>query len=373
MEPVPSPFFCVMLNRLRFVVLAAPLLLLPLACRPVEAQHVDALVEEWTAEHDFTGVVLIGLGDSTLLAQSFGFADQARTIPTTVDTRYQLGSIGKWVSSLVVLRLVDQGVLDLYAPIATYLPDVRAEIGNRVTLHHLLSHTSGVPNGLIAALQEDMSILESDMSTSEAVARFASGDLAFRPGERFDYSHSNWILVQAIVERVTGKSFAVVVDQHIIDPLGLSDTGVAIGDFGRYGVAQGYEPEETSGTERSPEPSPAFLGAAGASFSSAPDLLVLADAVMSGDFLSDASRSALNTVYVEGEGYAYGGRVRTMKVGVRDETVLWHTGSNGPSKSRLTRAESSGFTIVTLSNTGADHDDTAELHEQILASLASRE
>ncbi len=94
---------------------------------------------------------------------------------------------------------------------------------------------------------------------------------------------------------------------------------------------------------------------------------------MSGGFLSDTSRRALNTVYVENERYAYGGRVREMEVGERDETVLWHTGSNGPSKSRLTRTAKSGFTIVTLSNTGAEHDETEELHERILSWLASRE
>ncbi len=372
MEPVPSSSRFAMHTRTPLV-FSALLLLAPLACHPPEAQHVDALVTEWADEHDFSGVVLVATGDSTRFAQAFGCADQARTLPATVDTRYQLGSIGKWVASLLVLRLVDQEMLDLHAPIATYLPDYRADVASRVTLHHLLSHTSGVPNDLIAALQRDMTILVQEMSTTDAVQRFASGDLAFEPGERFDYSHSNWILVQAIVESATGKPFAAVVDRELVGPIGLTDTGIAIGDFDRFGVAQSYESDADPDAERELESAPAFLGAAGSSYSSAPDLLVLVDAVMSGDVLSDASRAALNTVYVEDEGYAYGGRVREMEIGDADELALWHTGSNGPSKSRLTYTEVSGFTVVTLSNTGADHDDTAALHERVIASLAHRE
>lgn len=353
--------------------LSVLLLLVPLACAPVEAQSIDALIDAWAEEVEFTGVVLVGTEDSTLTLRAFGFADQARSAPTTVDTPFQLGSIGKWVSSLTVLRLIDQGLLDLHAPISTYLPSYRHKSRAPVTLHHLLSHTSGVPNDLIAALREDQAVLESEMSTHDAVQRFASGDLLFEPGERFDYSHSNWILVQAIVERATGEPFAAVVDRELVVPLGLANTGIAVGDFDRYGVAQSYRLGESTNASRNPERAPTFLGAAGGSYSSAPALLILAEAVMSSAFLSDASRRSLNAVYVEDEGYAYGGRVRKMDVGGTSETVLWHTGSNGSSKSRLTRTQITGFTIVTLSNTGAEHDGTGELHEQIIARLASRE
>lgn len=339
------------------------------ACAPA-AQNLGDLVTALATETDYSGVVLLADGDSVTL-HTFGYENIETGAETQEDTRYQLGSISKWISTLVVFQLVDDGVLDLDTPIGAYLTGVAEETGRRVTLHHLITHTSGVPNDLVAAFRSDPTVLDVPLSQDAAAARYASGDLAFAPGERFDYSHSNWILVQAVLERVTGQPFAALVDEHLVGPLGLTGTSVVTGGaFDAERLAVGYASVDP--VERADARFQGFLGATGGMVSTAPDLLAILDALYGGDLLSQASRARLDRVVVEDEWYASGGRVRTLDLGRGEEVVAWHSGSNGPSKSRMSRAVGSGLTVITLSNTGADSDATVAFAERALEMMATR-
>ena len=106
-----------------------------------------------------------------------------------------------------------------------------------MTLHHLLTHTSGIPNEVVAALRRDSTVARQSLPADEAIRRYAGGALLFEPGARFDYSHSNWIVVAAVIERVTGRSVSANVRALLTEPLGLHDTGTFTGDFA--GVAGG--------------------------------------------------------------------------------------------------------------------------------------
>lgn len=348
-----------------FLVLASCLL----SCRPASAQHVEEIVDAFAEQTDFDGVVLVAGSDTARVARAYGWADIENEVATSMDTRYQLGSISKWVSTLVVLRLADEGALDLDMPIETYLPDVAEETGRRVTLHHLLTHTSGVPNDFVTAYAEDPAMLSEAISQDEAVRRYASGDLLFAPGSRFDYSHSNWILVQAIVERVTGQSFEESIARWVTGPLGLDDTGVFSGAFSSVPrSAVGYESLEPVPVRMSVT-LPEYALCMGGIYSTAADLLALMNGVYGGAVLSEDSMDRLTSVVVEEEGYAYGGRVRGMDLGGQTETVVWLTGSNGPFKSRISRVLADGLTIITLSNTGTSPEETGEFSERVLEAV----
>ncbi len=142
-------------------------------------------------------------------------------------------------------------------------------------------------------------------------------------------------------------------------------------------LAPGYE-ELGPPPVRVDLPAPTYLVAAGGMYSTAPELLAVLDALYSGRLLSAASRSALDTVVTEDDdlatsdrpgGYAYGGRVRTMDLGDEPEAVLWHTGSNGPSKARISRVLSDGLTVITLTNAGTSPEETGALTEDVLRVL----
>ena len=339
-------------------------------CGPASGQDPPTLVDRFVERTGFHGVVLVARGDSVLLAAPYGLADVEASDSARVDTRYQIGSIAKWVASILVLKLVDDGALSLTEPLGAYLPGLPEATARRVTLHHLLSNTSGVPDGIVAAYEADATALDAPLSTEAAVRRFASGDLQFEPGTRFDYALSNWVLVQAVIERTTGRSFEAALRDLLTEPLGLDDTGAFSTETLRpLGVAPGYTEVDPTPV-RVQLPAPAYLAAAGGVYSTAPDLLRLLHALYGGSVLSDASLQRLGTVYTEVEGYAYGGHMERLRLGGSAEPALWLTGSNGPSKARVSRVLSTGLSVITLTNVGVSPEETGALTEAVLEALA---
>ena len=366
-------------HRLRGV---APALLLVLAaflagCQPAAAQDPRAVVDGFVERTDFNGVVLVARADSVVYARAAGYADVEGGVPTRLDTQYEVGSVAKWIASLVVLSLADEGALVLGEPVGAYLPELRADVGRHVTLHHLLSNRSGIPNDVAAAFREDPDRLREPLTMSQAVRRYASGDPLFEPGAGYDYSLSNWVVVQAVVERVTGASLGRAVRERLARPLGLRDTDVFWDGVRGPRMAPGYE-TLTPTPVRANLPAPPYLAAAGGMYSTAPDLLALVRAVSRGAVLSAPSLRALTTPYTEDDdlgtddrpgGYAYGGRVRTMTLGGEPRPVLWLTGSNGPSKTRVRHVLPDGPTVVTLTNAGTSPEETGALAEDVLTAL----
>ncbi|MFP2904552.1 serine hydrolase domain-containing protein [Pyxidicoccus sp. 3LFB2] len=334
------------------------------------AASLEDSLSRFVTENEFNGVILVARKGEVLHHRAYGHADFEAGTPTALTTRYQLGSISKYVASLVVLKLVDEKKLSLTRPISDYLPAYRKDVGAKVTLHHLLSHTSGVPSDIVAAYRANKDIAKVELPVATAVERYASGELLFEPGARFDYSHSNWILVRAIIESASGRSYEENV-QRLLAPLKLKDTGIFSGDFSTIpGGAMGYKAVKPE-PQRSPEPLPTYMACAGGLYGTAADLLTLTRAIHDGKVVSKASLQKLTTPYVADEGYAYGGRVRTLKLGGRDEVIDWNTGSSGPYKSRVSHAPSSGLTVIFLSNTNMHPGKTGAATEEVLQLLAA--
>ncbi|MBZ5709236.1 serine hydrolase domain-containing protein [Nannocystis pusilla] len=131
---------------------AALFLLLPL---PAGAEPARDIVDRAVEGDGFNGVALVGRGKTIDALEARGAADVAHGVPMTRDTRFEVGSISKWIAAIVVMKLVDQGKLDLDAPISRYLSDYRADTGAKLTLRRLRSHSSGLPNEILAARHRD--------------------------------------------------------------------------------------------------------------------------------------------------------------------------------------------------------------------------
>lgn len=336
-----------------------------LSAQPVAAQSFDDVAESAKAA-GFNGVLLVGHGRTIDNVMAIGVADAARGVPLTVRSRFEIGSVSKWIASVVVLKLVDQRKLDLDAPIGTYLPDYRADTGRQLTLRRLLSHSSGLPNQVLKARQADPSIRAIELDQAEAVRRYASGDLAFAPGTQWDYSHSNWILTKAIVERVSGKRYDALVDQMLVRPLRLKDSGIYSGDSGGTpGMALGYA-ALLPAPQPKPNPMPGFMAMAGGFYTSAPDLLAIMDAVLDGRLLSPRARKELMTVHMPDQHYALGGRVRTAMVGGQMRELAWEDGSNGGFRMVARRVLADGHTVITLNNASYDYQKLGDLAGALL-------
>jgi CubicO group peptidase (beta-lactamase class C family) len=315
----------------------------------------------------FNGIVRIGKAGTVIHTQMFGFADIEAKRAFRPDDIFGIASISKWLTALTVLRLVERGALALDAPITRWLPHYRADTGARLSLRRLLSNSSGLPATFIPALKLDASLLTKDMPADEAVRRFASGDLYFEPGSRFDYILENWILVFAIIEAVTGLPYLEAMRRLTLAPLGLRSTGADASIAQNPRTVPSYRsisPVERRVYQRQP-----FLVAAGGFFSDPHDLLLAAHRVYDGGFLSAASRNELLTVIMAADDYALGGRVKKLRLGGEDRTIAWETGNTAGYRSVVAHRLDKRQTVIILNNSSMSQRVLDDFAKAIFARL----
>jgi CubicO group peptidase (beta-lactamase class C family) len=180
------------------------------------ARQIDDYLAQHQAVGQLSGAVLLADCGELIYQGAFGMADSDWAIPNTPLTKFRLASITKQFTALVVLQLVRAGRLELDAPITRYLADYPAASGERVTLRHLLNHTSGIPSYTDRA-GFMTSEAKQRFSTKEFVALYCSEPLEFEPGSRFQYNNSGYFLLGAIIEAVTGQTYAAVLQERILD------------------------------------------------------------------------------------------------------------------------------------------------------------
>jgi CubicO group peptidase (beta-lactamase class C family) len=313
---------------------------------------------------DYNGVVMVRARRGAVpLLGAYGQARFDAPCPVLPDTRFMVGSVSKWITAVAVLRLVEQGRLDLDKPVTTWLPELPAA-SRAVTLRALLSNTSGIENGLGLAMKRDRSPTGMRISPLEGALKFGSGPVIFPPGSNFDYSVTNWLLVGGIVERATGEPFTSVVTRLVFEPAGVRDTGFVDHDSSAPRLAIAYDASKAA---RKVTPSPPMVAASGTIYSTASDLVKLADAVYGDALLSSTSRKELLTVRYAAEEYALGGRVK-QRAG---RALAWETGVSGGYKTLLAYAPDSGRAVVLLNNTDMQQSEQARIGLALLDAMSA--
>lgn len=203
------------------------------------AQKIDTLMSAYHAYHQFNGSILVAKHGKVIFKKGFGFADVEREIPNAPNTRFRLASVTKQFTAVLVLKLAERGALELDDTISDHLPYYREDTGKRVTIHHLLSHTSGIPS-----YGRDKAFMRKRANQAVEVAPFVkercSDNLEFEPGTSFKYSNSGYYILGAIIEAVTGLGYGDAVQQHIFTPLHMEDSGYDSGSSKAIRRAIGY-------------------------------------------------------------------------------------------------------------------------------------
>jgi CubicO group peptidase (beta-lactamase class C family) len=337
---------------------------------PVSADAIDAAVTQHLGA-DFNGVVLVRRATGeTAQVRSFGLANIAGKVPLKASTPFQIGSISKWISSVAVLRLVDQGKLALDVPIKTYLKELPEHTG-AITLRQLLSNSAGIPNGAMQEYKRDPSMADLPLSHLEATKRYATAPLLFQPGTAWNYSPTTWIVVAAIVEQVTGKPFSSAIDELVMRPARVRDTAVPLTPFkDKADAALAYKAgHPPAPADLNMAPHMVFVAASGTLYSTAADLADLAHAVYETPLLSSGARAELAKVMVPSENYALGGRVLKLTMGGRERNVAWETGAVAGYKSVLAYVPGEGKTVVILNNTSMDQSTLATAAQAMLKAM----
>ncbi len=312
--------------------------------------QIDTLMQQKTSSAQFNGTVLVAMQGKVVYERAFGLADFEWNVPNDVRTKFEIGSMTKQFTALLVLQLVNERRLRLDGRISDYLPYYRRDTGTRITIHELLTHTSGIPNFITLPGFVDGPASRIHYSTEDFVRKFCSGDLGFEPGRKFNYSNSGYFILGAILERVTGQPYEALLRQRIFDPLRMKDSGYTHTEMLIPHRARGYERSgESVSNARFYDMSIPF--SAGALYSTVEDLYKWDQALYTERLLPTAYRDLLFWPNLENYGYAWG--LLTPKEGqpFAGETIPMHGGAIFGFQSLIQRMPREKDLIVLLDNT----------------------
>ncbi|MCB1581698.1 MAG: serine hydrolase [Marinicella sp.] len=185
---------------------------------------VDHLVKSYLDLDIFSGVVLIAEKGKPVYHKAFGLADRERNIKNTLHTKFDIGSMNKTFTKVIILQLVEQGKLKLEDKLRDFLPQFDSNEYAGVTIEHLLNHSAGFGDYYSSEGFFELPVSEKDIES--LVQRIRQIPLLFKPGEQMEYSNSGYILLGAVIEKATKKTYHQVVKERIVEPLGLTETYV---------------------------------------------------------------------------------------------------------------------------------------------------
>lgn len=311
-------------------------------------RYIDSVANAAVAQHRTAGVsIAVVKNGRQVLAKGYGFADLENDVAATPQTVYRIGSVTKQFTSAGIMRLIEQGKLSLDDTLQKFLPTFPTQ-GNRVTIRHLLNHTSGIKNYLGIPRSEGFTHL--DVVPDSLVALFANEPFDFKPGDAWAYTNSGYFLLGLIIEKVSGKSYGQYLNDEVFAPLGLKSTMYCDQAPIIKHRAQGYE-TRTGGMFINAEPwSMTHAYAAGALCSTVEDLAAWTLALSSGNVVSPASHKLMTTPgrLNDAKPLAYGfGLFVGSRAGHRD---VYHAGRVNGFYSELHHYVDDSLLIIVLTN-----------------------
>ena len=315
-----------------------------------KAQKIDALLKTYYDYGQLNGAVLVAENGKVVYKKGFGMANMEWDIPIQTDTKFRIGSITKQFTAAVILQLVDEGKIKLDGKLADYLPDYRKDTGEKVTIHQLLNHTSGIPSytGLPGFFQNES---RNPYTVKDFVKKFASGNLEFEPGTQFKYNNSAYFLLGAIIEQITGKPYAQVLKERIFEPLGMNDTGYDDDAPLLKKRAAGYQ-KTPDGYENAPYLDMLLPYAAGSLYSTVEDLYKWDQALYENKVVSAAAKELMFKPGLSNYGYGFFISERQIGKLPQKTKVIAHSGGIHGFNSLITRYAEQKSTVIILDNVG---------------------
>ncbi len=318
--------------------------------RTTEAAAIAALSERsagLAGQDQFSGQLLVARRGKVLLDRSWGLADREAGKPVTSDTRFRIGSMNKMFTAVAILQLVEAGKIALSDPLARFLPDYpNQELARKVTIAHLLRHTGGTGDIFgpgFAAYR--LALRDHD----DYLRQFGTRALQGEPGTRFQYSNYGYVLLGAVIERVTGTRYYDYVEQRVYLPAGMKDTGSLPEDVDVPNRATGYM--RRGGAWQPNTATLPYRGtAAGGGYSTTHDLLAFAQALEGGKLISKAMLDQATDAGGAGDGFGLG----FMHDGAGASRMYGHNGGAPGMNGALWIYPQAGFVVIGLANLDPD-------------------
>lgn len=314
-------------------------------------RDLRASIEGLVRKDEFSGCVLLARNGRILFEHAYGDADKSLEVPNNVDTKFNLGSMGKMFTGMAVLQLAQSGRLSLDDRLIRDLPDYpNTSVAEEVTIRELLTHTGGLGDffgpKFFQTSKDRLDTLPS------LLPLFVHKPLLFKPGAGWAYSNAGYIVLGLVIEHVSGESYYDYVRQHIFEPAGMQDTGNEPWDAVVSNRAVGYTRDDSS--PGSPRKSNIFLlqrgGSAGGGYSTVGDLLRFAEALQRGRLLNKAytHMDMTGQVATSRPGVRYGFGMEEERVnGVR---IVGHGGGGPGIQSVLDVYPDLGYVVAIMTN-----------------------
>ncbi len=308
------------------------------------AKRADAYLQAHTDNGTFSGTVLLARGGTQLFVKGYGFANEATQLRNTARTQFPIASITKTFTATLVMKLQQQGRLDIGESVCTYLAPCPAH-WQPITLRHLLLHTSGIPD--YASQVDFPRKMHEPRTLAQIIGEFRELPLEFAPGARYGYSNSGYVLLGSILEKASGRSYAQLLQEFIFTPLGMRDTGLDANDSSRPKLALGYRPDGVRNA-LAEDVDPSWLYAAGGIYSTVEDLLKWDRALISGSVLS---RETLSQMWSLDHGvYGFGWQLLKAAPQSLNRTLVFHAGGIKGHASDFLHYPQEQVTVVLLAN-----------------------
>jgi len=330
------------------------------------AAKIDSLVSAFHDADRFNGSVLVAENGTVIYERGVGWANIEWEIPNDPDTKHRIGSVTKQFTSALVLQLVEEGEIELDAPISAYLPGYPEPQGSKVTVHHLLNHTSGIPSytGLPEFGDE---MMRESYTPDELIEVVWDLPLEFEPGSEWAYNNSGYFILGRIIENVTGEEYDDVLEERLLAPLGLEDTGYDHYDDIQPREAAGYE-NTLTGYVHASYLDTSLPYAAGMMYSTVRDLYRWDRALYDGPTPFERMETK-ERWYTPGlADYAYGWSVRDERIGEEGPTVrvIEHGGGINGFSTAFVRYPDQQNMVAVIDNTQGDADGLAAQIARVL-------
>jgi CubicO group peptidase (beta-lactamase class C family) len=302
---------------------------------------VDELANAYIKKNQFIGSVLVAKGGNVLVKKGYGMANIELAVPNTPETKFRLGSITKQFTATAILQLAAAGKLSVDDKISKYIADTPPSWSD-ITIHHLLTHTSGIFNYTNAP--EFTKQMRQSWKPEDILGLVKNKPLDFTPGSKFSYSNSGYIALGLIVEKASGETYEAYIKKHIFDALDMNASGYDHASSILSHRAVGYTATADGKFSNADFIDMSFPYAAGALYSTVEDLYRWDRALYSDKVLAKASREKMFTPFLND--YAYGWFAKSNGA----HKVIAHGGGINGFNTTIDRYPGDDACVVVLSN-----------------------
>jgi len=341
------------------VILMAMVILLPASTLIAQSKNkkLDTLLQKIHREGKFDGAVLVANQQGVVYKNGFGNTSLKPATPNKFNTVFYIASLSKPFTSILIMQLVQRGKIKLDNKLESYLPHLKNENMRKVTIHQLLSHTSGIPDFI------DGTVSEKNYTNEWFTQKLDSLKFDTASEKKFKYANSTYVLLAHIIEKVTGKSYAKNLKENILNPAGMHKSGSFVTGQKIKGIAEGHVIRDSI-ISVAPYLNPASFQGAGSVYSTVEDLYKFDQALYSDKLLGAKYKELMFTNQSDGP-YGYGWFIRKLPVG----KVVMHEGDFPGYTSLIFRAIEKNYFIIMLGNNQSHDKYKQEIIRQIVGVL----